>query len=81
MDTKDKKALYKIKHKYRENIKQVSNANAYKYKLKHRAKLILLIKDINRLIKNPIQLLQMNKIYIKFSIQLKYPNPLAFNDK
>lgn len=80
MDARDKKALYEIKHKYGGSIKQVSNANAYKYKLRHRAGLILLINDVNGLIRNPTRLLQMNKICVKFSIQLKYPNPLTFND-
>jgi len=61
MDARDKKALYEIKHKYGGSIKQVSNANAYKYKLRHRAGLILLIKDVNGLIRNPTRLLQMNK--------------------
>lgn len=80
MDARDKKALYEIKHKYGGTIKQVSNANAYKYKLRHRAGLILLINDVNGLIRNPIRLLQMNKLCVKYSIEIKYPNSLAFND-
>lgn len=80
LDIKDKKALYEIKHKYGGAIKQVSNANAYKYKLRHRAGLILLINDVNGLIRNPIRLLQMNKLCVKYKIELKYPNPLTFND-
>jgi len=80
MDTRDVKALYEIKHKYGGNIKQVSNANAFKYKLRHRKGLILLINDINGLLRNPIRLLQMNKLCVKFNIELKYPSPLTFND-
>lgn len=41
MDARDKKSI--IWNKYGGAIKQVSNANAYKYKLRHRAGLILLM--------------------------------------
>lgn len=80
MDARDKKALYLIKHRYGGRIKQVSNANAFKYKLRHKAGLILLINDINGFIRNPTRLLQMNKLCVKFNIQLKYPEKLIFND-
>jgi len=80
MDARDKKALYEIKHKYGGTLKQISNANAYKYKLRHRVGLISLINDVNGLIRNPIRLLQMNKLCVKFNIELKYPNPLTFNN-
>lgn len=80
MDYINKKVLYEIKHKYGGALKQVSNANAFKYKLKHRAGLISLINDVNGLIRNPIRLLQMNKLCVKFNIELKYPIPLTFNN-
>ncbi|KAG0122320.1 hypothetical protein HOY82DRAFT_582329 [Tuber indicum] len=73
MDARDKKALYLIKHKYGGTIKQISNANAFKYKLRYKAGLISLINDINGLIRNPTRLLQMNKLCAKFNIELKYP--------
>jgi hypothetical protein len=53
MDARDKKALYLIKHRYGGAVKQISNANAFKYKLRHRAGLILLINDVNGLLRNP----------------------------
>ncbi len=80
MDAIDKKALYLIKHKYGGAMKQVGNANALKYKLRHRAGLIALINDVNGLIRNPTRLLQMNKLCAKFGIKLKYPGPLHLND-
>lgn len=80
MDARDKKVLYEIKHKYGGSVKQVSNANAYKFKLRHRRGLISLVNDVNGLIRNPIRLLQMNKICVKFNIELKYANPLTFNN-
>lgn len=80
MDARDKKVLYLIQHKYGGSVKQISNANAFKYKLRNRAGLIALINDVNGLIRNPTRLLQMNKLCEKFNIELKYANNLTFND-
>lgn len=80
MDARDKKALYLIKHKYGGSIKPISNAYAFKYKLRNKAGLIKLINDINGLIRNPTRLLQMNKLCIKFNITLKYSDKLTFNN-
>lgn len=80
MDVRDVKALYEIKHKYGGTIKPISNANAVKYKLRHKKGLISLINDVNGLIRNPARLLQMNKLCVKYNIELKYPGPLTFND-
>ena len=80
MDARDKKVLYLIQHRYGGSVKQVSNAYAFKYKLRNRAGLIALIKDVNGFIRNPTRLLQMNKLCVKFNIELKYANNLTFND-
>lgn len=80
MDTRDKKVLSLIQHLYGGSVKQISNALAFKYKLRNRAGLIALINDINGLIRNPTRLLQMNKLCVKFNIELKYSNNLTFNN-
>ena len=80
MDVRDKKALYEIKHKYGGSIKEVSGAKALKYKLRNKKGLIYLINDINGLVRNPIRLLQMNKLCTKYNIDLIYPKPLIFNN-
>lgn len=80
MDARDKKALYIIKQKYGGSIKAISNANALRYKLRHKKGLISLINDINGLLRNPTRLLQINKLCVKYDIELKYPKPLTFND-
>lgn len=80
MDARDKKVLYLIQHKYGGSVKQVSNAHAFKYKLRNRAGLIALINDVNGLIRNPTRLLQINKLCEKFNIELKYANNIIFND-
>jgi len=78
-DTRDKKVLYLIQHKYGGSVKQISNAYAFKYKLRNRAGLIALINDVNGLIRNPTRLLQINKLCEKFNIELKYANNVIFN--
>ena len=80
MDARDKKALNEIKHKYGGTIKSISNANGVRYKLRHKKGLILLINDVNGLIRNPARLLQMNELCVKYDIKLKYPDPLIFNN-
>lgn len=80
MDARDKKALNEIKHRYGGTIKSVSNANGVRYKLRHKKGLISLINDVNGLIRNPIRLLQINKLCVKYNIHLKYPEPLSFNN-
>ena len=80
IDVRDVKVLYEIKHKYGGTIKPISNAKAVRYKLRHKKGLILLINDINGLIRNPARLLQMNKLCNKYNINLKYPVPLTYNN-
>jgi hypothetical protein len=80
MDYSDKKVLYEIKQKYGGTIKPISNTCALRYKLKHKKGLISLINDVNGLIRNPIRLLQMNKLCLKYKIELKYPDNLKFNN-
>ena len=45
MDARDKKVLYLIQQRYGGSVKQVSNAYAFKYKLRNRAGLIAIIND------------------------------------
>ena len=80
MDARDKKVLYIIQQKYGGSVKQVSNASAFKYKLRNRSGLIAIINDINGFIRNPARLLQMNKLCVKFDIVLKYSDNLTFNN-
>lgn len=80
MDARDVKALNEIKQKYGGTIKSISNANAVRYKLRHKKGLISLINNVNGLIRNPARLLQINKLCVKYDIELKYPGPLTFND-
>ena len=77
MDIRDKGALYEIKHKLGGSIYTIANANALRYQLSHKKGLILLINGVNGLIRNPIRMLQMNKLCLKYGIELLYPKPLT----
>jgi hypothetical protein len=78
MDIRDKALLYEIKHKFGGSIYEVANANALRYKLSHKKGLINMINAINGNIRNPKRMLQMNKLCVKYNINLFYPKPLTF---
>ncbi len=78
MDIRDKKALYEIKQKLGGSIHSIANANALRYQLSHKKGLIILINGVNGLIRNPIRMLQMNKLCVKYRIEIKYPKPLTY---
>ena len=80
MDIRDKKALFDIKHKFAGSIRTIARANALKYQISHKKGLIALLEAVKGLIRNPSRLLQMNKLCVKYRIELLYPKPLTFNN-
>ena len=80
MDIRDQMALYEIVHKYGGSIRKISGANAVRYVLRNKKGLINLINAINGQIRNPIRLLQLNKLCNKYNIKLKEPKPLTYNN-
>ena len=80
MDIRDKKALFDIKHKFGGSIHTIARANALKYQISHKKGLIALLEAVKGLIRNPSRLLQMNKLCVKYRIELLYPKPLTFNN-
>ena len=80
MDKKDNCPLYEIKHKYGGTVKHISGSNAFKFKLTHPKGLTNLINDINGLIRNPIRMLQLNRICVNLNIKLKEPIPLTYSN-
>lgn len=80
MDEIDKSLLYEIKNKFGGKIYKTSKANAFRYQLSHKKGLIKLINAINGEIRNTNRLLQMNKLCIKYNIELLYPNKLKYNN-
>lgn len=80
MDIEDQKTLYKIKHKYGGTIKKMAGSNSLKYKNLTKKNLHKLINDINGHIRNPVRMLQLNKICLKYNIKLLRPKPLTHNN-
>jgi hypothetical protein len=80
MDIRDERALQIIKNIYGGSIKLRSNANALRYRLHHKEGLLKLINDVNGLIRNPNRLVQLNKICIKYDLNLIFPEKLTHNN-
>jgi len=80
MDIRDEHALQIVKNVYGGSIKLRSGANALRYRLHHKSGLLSLISDINGNIRNSNRLVQLNKICIKYELNLIYPKPLTYNN-
>ena len=80
MDSRDQKVLEEVKERFGGKIYSVKNANALRYVLSKKKELLVLIHVINGLIRNPKRLEQMNNYCIKYSVELKQPVPLTYNN-
>jgi len=78
MDLRDKHCLYQIKQKYGGSVKLRAGDNHLRYRLHHKAGLLNLIKAINGLIRNPVRIIQLGKICLKYNIYLKDSEPLNY---
>ena len=80
MDIRDERALKAVKNVYGGSIKLRSGVSALRYRLHHKEGLLNLINDINGHIRNPIRLIQLNYICIKYHITIKHPEKLTSNN-
>ena len=80
MDIRDERALQQVKNVYGGSIKLRSNANALRYRLHHKEGLLNLINDVNGQIRNPNRLVQLNKICIKYNLNLIWPEKLTLDN-
>ena len=80
MDIRDERALQAVKNVYGGSIKLRSNAKALRYRLHHKEGLLRLINDVNGLIRNSYRLVQLNKVCIKYDLNLISPENLTFNN-
>lgn len=80
MDIRDERALQAVKNIYGGSIKLRSNAKALRYRLHHKDGLLNLIKDVNGKIRNPNRLVQLNKICIKYNLNLIWPEKLTLEN-
>lgn len=77
---RDLNCLFLIKNKFGGAIRLKQGHNWLKYTLCHKKGLIKLINSINGLIRNPKRLDQLNKLCIKFNLNLQYPSTLNYSD-
>lgn len=80
METRDKHCLYLIKQKFGGSIKLRSGINFLRYRLHHKKGLLELIQAINGEIRNPVRLIQLNKICDKYNITLNHSNILSYDN-
>lgn len=80
METRDKHCLYQIKQKFGGSVKLRSGVNWLRYRIHHKKGLLELIHSVNGEIRNPVRLLQLNKICEKYNITLIQPSILTYNN-
>jgi hypothetical protein len=80
MEIRDKHCLYLIKQKFGGSIKLRSGVNWLRYRIHNKKGLLNLINAINGEIRNPIRLIQLNKICDNYNISLIQPIPLTYKN-
>ena len=80
MELRDKHCLYQIKQKYGGSIKLRAGDNHLRYRLHHKSGLLDLLNAINGLIRNPVRIIQLGKICLKYNIYLKDTQPLTYDN-
>lgn len=78
MDDKDSYCLMIVKNRYGGSIKPRSGSKSFRYRLHDKKNLLLLLNDINGLIRHSTRLLQFNKLCVKYDIILKEKKKLIF---
>ena len=77
---RDKNILYQIKQKFGGSVKIRAGLNHLRYRMHHKQGMLNLIKAVNGEIRNPIRLLQLNKICEKYNIPVIQPCSLIFEN-
>jgi hypothetical protein len=77
---RDKNCLFQIKQKFGGSVKIRANLNHLRYRMHHKQGMLDVIKAVNGEIRNPVRLLQLNKICEKYNISLIQPAPLTFEN-
>jgi hypothetical protein len=78
MKTKDKHCLYQVKQKFGGSVKLRSGVNFLRYRLHHKKGLLNLISCVNGEIRNPVRLIELNKLCENYNIQLIQPSNLTY---
>lgn len=70
MDIRDQRCLSIIKTKYGGSLKLRSGSKSIRYRLHHKSGLLLLLNDVNGLLRHSIRLIQYHKLISKYKIRL-----------
>lgn len=79
MDDIDSYCLMIVKNRYGGGIKARSGSKSFRYRLHDKKSLLLLLNDMNGLIRHSTRLLQYNKLCVKYNIIMKEKKELTFN--
>ena len=79
-EMRDISCLYALKNNYGGDIVAYKNKKAIRYRLHNKKGLLNLINDVNGHIRNPIRLIQLNYICVKYDITLNYPEKLTIDN-
>lgn len=77
---RDKNCLYQIKQKFGGAVKLRTNLNHLRFRMHHKQGMLAIIKAVNGEIRNPIRLLQLNKICEKYNIPVLKPATLTYEN-
>lgn len=80
MSINDSLCLYQIKKKYGGSIKLRSGSKSLRYRLHHKNGLLLLLNDVNGLIRHSIRLIQYNRLCYHYNIIVLDMKPLFFEN-
>lgn len=79
METRDKHCLYMIKQKFGGSVKVKADLNWLRYRLHHEKGLLLVINNVNGLLRNPNRILQLGKICEKYKIPIRPSEKLTYD--
>ena len=79
MEIRDKHCLDLIKHKFGGSVKEKSNVNWLRYRLHHKKGLIFLVDKVNGSLRNPVRILQLEKICDKYNLAVKPSETLTYD--
>lgn len=78
MELRDKHCLYQVKQKFGGSVKLRAGDNHLRYRLHNKTGLLSLINAVNGLIRNPVRILQLGKVCLKYDINLIEPQALTY---
>jgi hypothetical protein len=79
MDDRDSYCLMIIKNRYGGSVKARSGSKSFRYRLHDKKGLVLLLNNINGLLRHSTRLLQYNKLCMRYNIIVKEKKELTFN--